>query len=297
MPVSKVPAHELHERSRRLAVLAARTAGPHWLGSRHQAAATFDRTDYVAGDDYRQIDWNVCARHDELRSLPILPPDNRFVYLLVDCSRSMSVADPTKFQTARRWALGLASIALAGGAVAVGAAAIAERVEAELRPVRGRRHAAALDRFFAPLAAGARATDLLSAVEDFLSRRRPTGLAIVVSDFLDPRGFAPALDRLRRARFEPLVAHVISPHDSTPEWKGAIELEDAETGARRRFVASAVDLRRYREHFARFCASMQSYCRQNQLVRLRIDTAACVDDSLRQIMRPDIWSSQFRRRA
>ena len=198
----------------------------------------------------------------------------------------------------RDWAFGLASIAwrLAGGAATVGAAAIAERVEAEFRPLRGGRHAASLRKFFSPLAARSATTDLQSAVQDFVRRRRPPGLAIVVSDFLDSRGFAPALDLLRRARFEPFVAHVVSPQDAEPGWHGAIELEDAETGARRPFFAEPADLRRYRRHFARFCASLEHYCAQHQLGWLRIDTVRGVDAGLRQIMRPGIWSAQFRRR-
>jgi uncharacterized protein (DUF58 family) len=296
MSLSSLSAAEFHQRSRRLAALAARVAGPRWLTSQPDALMALDRTDYVAGDDYRQIDWNVCARHDELRSFPIRRRDERFVYLLVDCSRSMGAAEPAKFAMARDWAFGLASMALAGGAVTVGAAAIAERVETELRPLRGGRHAASLRQFFSPLTASGATTDLQSAVQDFLRRGRPPGLAIVVSDFLDSRGFAPALDLLRQARFEPFVAQVVSPADAEPGWQGAIELEDAETGVRRPLFAEPADLRRYRRHFARFCASLEHYCAQHQLGWLRLDTARGVDAGLRQILRSGIWSAQFRRR-
>jgi uncharacterized protein (DUF58 family) len=301
-----VSAAEFQQSSRRLAALAARVAGSGWLRRQPDTLRALDRTDYVAGDDYRQIDWNVCARHDELRSFPAARSDEPFVYLLVDCSRSMNAAEPTKFTVARDWAFRLASMALAGGAATVGAAAITERVESELRPVRGRSHAAALARFFTPLAAGApsmnlqstssQSTNLQSAMQDFLRLRRPPGLAIVVSDFLDARGFSAALDLLRQARFEPFVAHVVSPQDAEPDWQGALELEDAETGARRRFVARPADLLRYRRHFARFCASLEHYCSQHRLGWLRIDTALGVDAALRQIMRPGIWSAEFRRR-
>ncbi len=248
----------------------------------------------MAGDDYRQIDWNLCARHDELRTFPLAPSDNRFVYLLVDCSPSMGAADPTKFAAARDWAYGLASIALAGGA-SVGAASIAQHIETELPPIRGRCHAAELDRFFTPLAVSDAATDLHAAVQEFLLLRRPAGLAIVVSDFLDGAGLRRRSTCCGR-RASSHFLHVVSPQDAEPRLRGAIELQDAETGIKRRLVVGAADLRRYRRHFARFCALLEGYCCRHQLGWLRIDTAAGVDVNLRQIMRPGIWSSRFRRR-
>ena len=62
-------AAQLDARWHRLAEFAARAAGPGWLRCQGGAIAALDRFDYTAGDDYRQIDWKLCARHDELRTL------------------------------------------------------------------------------------------------------------------------------------------------------------------------------------------------------------------------------------
>ncbi len=283
------------ERCRRLAGYAARTVGPHWLRSRQDPAAALDRADYVAGDDYRRIDWNLCARHDELRT--IAPPgrDEHSVYLLVDSSASMTGGDGAKFAVARSWARAVGSMALASGA-RVAVAAIGARVEARLRPLGGCRQAAALERFFDALAAGGAATNLPAAIDDFLRLGQRPGLAIVVSDFLDARGFAPALDALGQARFEPLVAQVVSPEDARPELAGPVELIDAETGVRRRLMVGPAELASYRRHFARFSAALEHYCARHRLGRLQIDTAAGVDAALQQIMRPGMWAGPPRRR-
>ena len=42
--------------------------------------------DYSPGDDYRQVDWSLCARHDELRVKQYEGEADRPVYLLLDCS-------------------------------------------------------------------------------------------------------------------------------------------------------------------------------------------------------------------
>src|SRR3954463_16247008 len=70
-----------------------------------------DHRPYSAGDDYRHIDWKVYKRvnrlllklFDEEQDLPI--------YLLIDSSKSM--AEPAKFDQARRIAAALCYIGLA----------------------------------------------------------------------------------------------------------------------------------------------------------------------------------------
>ena len=68
--------------------------------------------DYSPGDDFRWIDWSVCARHDELISRYRPAGEDRGVTILVDCSRSMSVGEPKKFDAARRGAAALGAMAL-----------------------------------------------------------------------------------------------------------------------------------------------------------------------------------------
>ena len=63
---------------------------------------------YVPGDDYRAIDWNVCARHDELVWRRPAAAADRRVYVLLDCSRSMATGRPPKFDAARRAAISTA---------------------------------------------------------------------------------------------------------------------------------------------------------------------------------------------
>ena len=275
-------------------MLPARPA-PAGCAARRAQSPRLDHFDYTAGDDYRQIDWKLCARHDELRTFAPPARDERLVYLLLDVSASMAGLGGAKFAVARQWAGGLAAIALAGGARVAGAA-IGRRVEAQLPPVCGSRQAAALSRFFDPLAPSSCGTDLRAAIDGFLRLGLPPGLAIVVSDFFDPPGFAPALDALVQARFEPLVAQVVAPEDARPELRGPVELFDVESGRSRRVTLTAADLARYRRHFARFEMSLAQYCARRGLARVRIDTAAGADVALRQLMRPGVWSPQFRRR-
>ena len=109
-------------------------------------AAALDRADYVAGDDYRRIDWNLCAG---MTSCDDSAPgrDEHSVYLLVDSSASMTGGDGAKFAVARSWARAVGSMAWQAAPGGRGRDR-QHRVEARLRPHGGCRQAAVLERFF-----------------------------------------------------------------------------------------------------------------------------------------------------
>ncbi len=102
--------------------------------------------DYSPGDDYRQIDWGVCARHDELHTRQFQGEQDLHVYLLLDCSRSMGLGRRPKFDVARRIAAALAYVSLAEER-RVAVAAFSDRITADLAPIRGKSRILKLTRF------------------------------------------------------------------------------------------------------------------------------------------------------
>src|SRR5205814_89806 len=55
-----------------------------------------DYRDYAYGDDLRHLDWNVLARLEAPVIKTYQDELDLAVYLLLDCSRSMSFGDPSK---------------------------------------------------------------------------------------------------------------------------------------------------------------------------------------------------------
>ena len=108
------------------------------LSPRPGTSAEFsDFRTYVAGDDYRRLDWNAYARLDRLLLRLYLGEEDLSVHLFVDTSDSMQWGRPPKDVASRRIAGALAYVALAGqDRVAV--TGFAGRVTATLRPQRGR---------------------------------------------------------------------------------------------------------------------------------------------------------------
>ena len=185
-----------------------------------------DHRQYSPGDDFRHIDWNAYKRlnrlllrlFDEERDLPI--------YLLLDASRSMS--EPARFDQAKRISAALCYIALAH-LDRVTILSFSDGMGEEIRPGPGKgRVIRVMDQLDALAARGQ--TDLYTSFRQFASRGRLRGLAVVISDFLDPAGYERALKLLSAAGHEVHAVHVTSRRDRYWDGIGEVRLVDEETG-------------------------------------------------------------------
>src|SRR5690349_15284326 len=126
-----------------------------------------DHRDYTPGDDFRYLDWNLYARHDELLLKRFQEEEDLHVYVLLDCSRSMAFGQPLKFDYARQVAAALAYIALADlDRVAV--VAFAGDVVADFPLTRGKARILSLLKFLEGLPAQGSQTDLARVVTGFV---------------------------------------------------------------------------------------------------------------------------------
>lgn len=71
-----------------------------------------DHREYNSGDDLRYLDWNIYARHGDLLLKRFQEEQDLHVYLMLDCSRSMSFGTPPKLNLARHLVAALAYIAV-----------------------------------------------------------------------------------------------------------------------------------------------------------------------------------------
>ena len=215
--------------------------------------------DYAPGDDYRQIDWNLCARHDELLVKQFLGEAECPVSILLDGSRSMSLGRPAKFDLARQAVAALAYVAL-GQLEQVEVLVFSDRITAGLGPLRDKARITKLTRFLETLSPAAKGTDLAAAARAFVGRRPRRGLAVVVSDLCDRRGFTRGLDVLRRGGYGPRVVHLYDPREAEPRALGDSELVDVETGVSWQATLTRRHVARYHALWAEFHQSVQSYC-------------------------------------
>lgn len=243
-----------------------------------------DHREYTPGDDFRYLDWNVFARHDELLLKRFQEEEDLHVYILLDASRSMAFGKPAKFDFARQVGAALAYIALADlDRVAI--VAFGGEIVADFPLTRGKARILSLLKFLEKLECDGSVTDLARVATGFVHRTQRRGLAVVISDLYDPAGYERGLDILRHNRYEP---HIIQIHDRTeadPNLLGDIELLDIETGALQKVTVTERNLRQYREIFDRFQKSVQQYGNTYGIGCTRTSTEIPFDELILKMMR------------
>src|SRR6186713_3713322 len=174
-----------------------------------------DHRDYVEGDDFRSVDWNVYQRFGKLLVRLYEEEEDLSIYLIVDCSSSMAFGEKKKFDQARRLAAALAYVGLANldRVTIVGAT---DAVSSRMPTTRGKGRIFKVFEFLSELGSGG-TTDLGDAMKTFVAQHKRRGLAVLISDLYDPAGFERGINVLRFNKFEPYVLNVFDQRDGHPE--------------------------------------------------------------------------------
>jgi uncharacterized protein (DUF58 family) len=255
-----------------------------------------DHREYAHGDDFRFVDVRLWSRTDRLFVKLFEEEEDLSVHVLVDVSRSMGVptdertaigSEISKLVIAKRLAAALAYIALSG-LDRVSVATLADGKAKVLPAVRGK---ARIHRVLDLLASeshetmgGPGATDLEGAVRVFSTQTKKRGLAILVSDLYDPKGFELAIDRLRHARFEVVVLQIWDPGEARRLGTGDLVLVDSETGERREVTLTPELLARFEEAQGKHRQRALAYCRQKQVAYAEVPIDVPWDESVLRVL-------------
>ena len=205
-----------------------------YLGARPGVGLTFaELRAYEPGDDVRHLDWNVTARQGRPYVRRFTEERALTVWLVVDVSASLRFGPEgrSKADRAAQAAALLATAAVQNGD-RVGLAMVSDRVEAELPPGGGDRHLARVVRALVATPTVSRRTDLTLGLAR-LKRSARRALVVVLSDFLTPEPMSLGVWRKAAKRHELLALRVVDPREETLPEAGLVDVEDAETGARR----------------------------------------------------------------
>jgi uncharacterized protein (DUF58 family) len=277
--------------------------GEHAAARKGQSLEFSDYRRYQRGDDLRYVDWNIYRRLDRLVLKVFTAEEELNIYLLVDTSASMAfIGDRPRFSVssdaekrglspvskidyAKKLAAALGYIGLKN-LDRVGGAAFSSTLQTPLRLGRGRTQILRLFGFLDGLAC-AGPTDLKAAIHKFTTLFPHPGLAVVVSDLLDPAGWRPAVEELARQRYQVLVIHVLDDEEIEPRYEGEVALVDAEGQREQRLFVDAELVQRFKEELAFYFRDIESACASLGVDYLRTTTRIAFDDfilkSLRQL--------------
>lgn len=242
-----------------------------------------DHREYVAGDDFRYLDWNVYQRTGRLLVRLFEEEEDLSVYVLVDRSLSMGMGEPPKLQYAKKLAAALAYIALAN-LDRVSVLSFSEQMSGRLAPTRGKNRIFKVFDFLRPLEANGE-TDLQTSLRTFAAQNKRRGVAILISDLYDPRGYEDGLNQLRYAKFEPYVLQLFDPIELDPPLHGDVRLVDQETGDYRDVTITPRVLERYKAAHRRYRKEVADFCGQKQVAYHALSTDVPFDDAVLQVLR------------
>jgi uncharacterized protein (DUF58 family) len=300
---------ELLRRLEQFQLLAARRAKSSAKGERRsrargQSVEFADYRNYVHGDDFRYLDWNLYGRlerlflklYEEERELP--------VRIFLDASESMTFGEPRKFDFARQVAAAIGYVALSGfDRVSVipfpdrandanmdPGARIAElAARGALRSVRGKRSAIQFFQNLSKLTAGG-AANLNEALRRGALEARQAGVAVVLGDFLDPAGYESGLNALVGRGFQVDLVQILAPDELSPATFGDLRLVESESGAAQEVTFGRFRLKAYRQTVQNFMQRLREFC---QARGINFFTASSNTDLqellLKQLRKAEVW--------
>jgi uncharacterized protein (DUF58 family) len=287
---------EFLRRLERLALVArhasvGQTQGERRSPKRGQSVEFSDFRPYVAGDDFRRIDWNAYARLERFFIKLFVEEEDLAVHLLVDATRSMAWGEPNKLHYATRVAGALGYIALAGldrvTVTAVGGQNLPNG--GYFSPHRGKRQALALFDFLQAVAASkdngtAAPVDPAQALRAYANSRgggngAQPGSLILLSD-LQHDGWVVGLRALVSRGFEISVIHILAPDEIDPDLSGDLKLIDSEDSSAVEITADYDLLSRYKQGLADWQENLRSFCRARGILYVPLVTSLPIEDLL-----------------
>jgi len=262
--------------------------------ARGQSVEFADHRNYTHGDDFRYLDWNLYGRLDRLflklyeeeRELP--------VRIFLDSSESMTFGEPRKFDFARQVAAAIGYVALCGfDRVSVIPFPEGENqmaVRGALRTVRGRKSALPLLQNISHLCAGGSA-NLNDALRRGALEARQAGLAVVLSDFLDPAGYEVGLNALVGRGFQVNAVQILAPEELNPGTYGDLKLVDSETGALQEVTFGKFRLKAYQQTVQNFCQRLREFCQVRGIHFFSVSSDTSLEQLLlRQLREAQVWA-------
>jgi uncharacterized protein (DUF58 family) len=301
---------ELLRRLEQFQLLAARRSKSSAKGERRskacgQSVEFADFRNYVAGDDFRYLDWNLYGRLDKLflklyeeeRELP--------VRIFLDASESMTFGAPPKFDFARQVAAAVGYVALCGfdrvtvhifpeldsASPNADAAALSAEMAARggLRAVRGRKSSLQFFQNLSNLTARG-AADLNEGLRRGALAARQTGVAVVLSDFLDPSGYESGLNALIGRGFQVNAIQILAPEELNPGTYGDLRLVDSETGGMQEVTFGKYRLKAYQQTVQNFCQRLREFCQTRGMSFFSVSSDTSLEQLLlKQLRQAEVW--------
>ena len=206
--------------------------------------------EYQYGDDIRNIDWNVTARHNRPYVMIFEEERELTVMLMIDVSASRNFGTISKLK--KNQITEIAAV-LAFSAIQnndkIGVIFFSDKIEKFIPPKKGRTHILHIIRELIDFYPEDKQTDIEQALEYMTNSIKKRCTCFVISDFIDEHDFAHALAIANR-KHDVVALRVYDPRENQLPPVGMMYLRDAETGEQMWVDTSDKKLREAYEKYA-----------------------------------------------
>lgn len=229
-------------------------AGQYHSAFRGRGMAFAEVREYQFGDDIRDIDWNVTARHTSPYVKVFEEERELTVMLMVDLSGSslFGTAHAMKREVITEIAATLAFSAMQNNDK-IGVIFFSDKIEKFIPPQKGKKHILYIIRELIEFRPESQATDIAQALRYISNAIKKRCTAFVLSDFIDSNNIKDALT-IANNKHDLVAIQVYDPREVQLPAVGLMKVKDAESGREQWIDTSSSQVR---EHYAKWWSELQ----------------------------------------
>lgn len=263
-----------------------KSRGQHEHGRGGSSNEFADFRDYVAGDDMRNVDWNIFARLNRPYVKLYRQEEDMHVVLLVDASKSMDFDG--KFLKAQQLAAAIAMMGIQA-TERISIQAFAGQQLQRLDPCTGRASLQKIFSFVERLGVGGQ-VPVEKGIEQLQRYHKGRGMVVILSDFLTMNAdLKSAFNRLFSTGLEIYGIQILAPVERNPELTGDLRFVDSETEQLLDVTAVGGLLEIYHEYRSGLENDLTVLCQQRSGRFISVDSTETVEGVLFDTMKRKGW--------
>ena len=158
-----------------------------------------------------------------------------------------------------------------------------------LRAVRGRKSSMQYFQNLSQLSARG-PVDFNEALRRGAMVSRQPGVAVLLSDFLDPAGYETGLNALIGRGFQVNAVQILAPEELNPATYGDLRLIDSESGAMQEVTFGKYRLKAYQQSVQNFCQRLREFCQGRGIRFFSVGSDTSLEQLLlRQLRQAEVW--------
>jgi len=268
----KVDRNELLKRVRKIEIKTRALSSNIFAGEYHSAfkgrgMAFSEVREYQAGDDVRDIDWNVTAKFNRPYVKVFEEERELTVMLLIDVSASLIFGTTSCYKTemVTEIAATLAYSAIQNNDK-IGVIMFSDKVEMYIPPKKGRKHILYIISQLLDFQPESSRTNIKNAIEMLMHTQHKSCTAFLLSDFIDKNNYSQALEIMGR-KHDVVAIQVYDRFMAALPDVGIVKVRDAETGHEQYIDTSSKSIR---DAHARSWRKLQDQI-NDQMIKSKID--------------------------